>query len=229
MTNTTTITSINDIKTGKCQFNATSAKAIRNKLAKYKESKCSLADAVAKKQDSIKAFKAIIASNMNSIELMESGETVSTKRTLDEIKQENINFTDKINVLNIEYDNLVAKQAKRIKDAESLVSDSMYDRYVDYITIGDRESKDAYYIAIAQFLSDNSIEPCMDTIKSLADCNGKVENKGKKLIKNNGILTSAKSLKSWRTMFLNELCDLMGDTLPTFKFTYKPQDSKKTK
>lgn len=229
MTTTTTITSINDIKTGKCQFNATSAKTLRNKLAKYKEAKCSLADAVAKKQDSIKAFKAIIASNMNSIELMESGETVSTKRTLDEIKQENINFTDKINVLNAEYDTLVTKQAKRMKDAESLVTDSMYDRYVDYITIGDRESKDAYYISIAQFLSGNGVEPCMDTVKSLAACNGKIENRGKKLVKNNGILTSAKSLKSWRTMFLNQLCDLMGDALPVFKFTYKPQDSKKSK
>ena len=85
--------------------------------------------------------------------------------------------------------------------------------------------KDEYILGIAMFLSANGIEPCIDTINTLIASVGKKTNSARNMCKtgkHNGVF----SYNQWRKIFLGELCDMMGDTLPIYKFAYVLSDKR---
>ena len=113
-------------------------------------------------------------------------------------------------------------QSDRMSKAEELVSKDLYNAYVKSIT----DFSTDYNLAIAQFLSDNGIEPCIDTINTLIASVGKKTNSARNMCKtgkHNGVF----SYNQWRKIFLGELCDMMGDTLPIYKFAYVLSDKRK--
>ena len=114
-------------------------------------------------------------------------------------------------------------QADRLSKAEDLVSKSMYEAYSKSF-----EDEITYGLAIAQFLSDNGIEPCDDTIKVLISAVGKKSASARNMCKS-GKHNTVFGFTQWRKIFLGELCDIMGDTLPLYKFTYVLKDERKNK
>ena len=115
-------------------------------------------------------------------------------------------------------------QAERMLKAEELVDKSLYNAYAKSIV----DFSTDYNLAIAQFLSDNGIEPCTDTINTLIASVGKKTNSARNMCKT-GKHNGTFSFKQWRKIFLGELCDLMGDALPIYKFAYVLKDKRTDK
>lgn len=222
-TTTTTTITMETINSGKCQFNAKSAKKLRDTLAKYHDARCTIANELALKQDRVKALSTVIDTDKQVLAKIANAQPTIDKRSETEIQSEIDSTLAKIEHENNAMSELRNEQVKRLEFAENLVSKELYNAYVNAITTNEL---DAYFVAIAEFLSKNGVEPCMDSIKALAYAVGKATNNGKKLVRSNGVLNSAKGFKAWRSVFLCELCDIMGDTIPKFKFTYVLKDKR---
>ena len=218
---TTTIT-MDNIKKGNCQFNATSAKSFRTILAKWHNATFKIADELLAKNDRVKALRTLIDSNSKLIDKLNNGESIIVSKSLSELQSEIDTWNASIQSENDAMAELRKAQSDRMSKAEDLVSKDLYNAYVESVNA----TTDAYTLAIAQFLSDNGIEPCIDTINTLIASVGKKTNSARNMCKtgkHNGVF----SYNQWRKIFLGELCDMMGDALPIYKFTYVLSDKRK--
>ena len=218
--NTTTIT-MESIKKGNCQFNATSAKSFRTTLAKWHNATFKIADELLAKNDRVKALRTLIDSNSKLIDKLNNGESIIGDKSLSDLQSEIDTWNASIQSENDAMTELRKAQSDRMSKAEELVSKDLYNAYVKSIT----DFSTDYNLAIAQFLADNGIEPCIDTINTLIASVGKKTNSARNMCKtgkHNGVF----SYQQWRKIFLGELCDMMGDTLPIYKFAYVLSDKR---
>lgn len=223
-TNTTTITvTMDDIKAGKCQFNATSAKNFRAVLAKWHNATFEIADELLQKSDRVKALRTLINTDKTLLEKLDKGESIIDKRTPSEIQAEIDGYQSKIDHENSAMAEFRKAQADRLSKGEDLISKALYEAYTKSF-----EDMDTYTVAIAQFLSINGVEPCEDTIKILVGTVGKKSASARNMCKS-GKHNTVFGYTQWRKIFLGELCDIIGDTLPLYKFTYVLKDERKNK
>ena len=209
------------IKKGNCQFNATSAKSFRTTLAKWHNATFKIADELLAKNDRVKALRTLIDSNSKLIDKLNNGESIIVSKSLSELQSEIDTWNASIQSENDAMTELRKAQSDRMSKAEELISKDLYNAYVESINA----TTDDYTLAIAQFLSDNGIEPCIDTINTLIASVGKKTNSARNMCKtgkHNGVF----SYNQWRKIFLGELCDMMGDTLPIYKFAYVLSDKR---
>ena len=220
MTNTTI--TMESIKKGNCQFNATSAKAFRATLAKWHNATFKIADELLAKNDRVKALRTLIDSNNTLIDKLNNGESIISSKSITDLQSEIDAWEESIKSENDAMAELRKAQSDRMSKAEDLISKDLYNAYVESVNA----TTDAYTLAIAQFLADNGIEPCIDTINALIASVGKKTNSARNMCKtgkHNGVF----AYQQWRKIFLGELCDLMGDALPIYKFTYVLSDKRK--
>lgn len=218
--NTITIT-MDTIKKGNCQFNATSAKSFRTTLAKWHNATFKIADELLAKNDRVKALRTLIDSNNKLIDKLNNGETIIAKKSVSDLQSEIDTWNTSIQSENNAMTELRNAQSERMNKAESLVSKDLYNAYVESVNA----TTDTYTLAIAQFLADNGIEPCLDTINTLIASVGKKTNSARNMCKT-GKHNGTFSYNQWRKIFLGELCDMMGDTLPIYKFAYVLSDKR---
>lgn len=220
MKNTTNIT-MDTIKKGNCQFNATSAKSFRTTLAKWHNATFKIADELLAKNDRVKALRTLIDSNTKLIDKLNNGESIIGNKSVSDLQSEIDAWEKSIKSENDAMAELRKAQSDRMSKAEELVSKDLYNAYVKSIT----DFSQDYNLAIAQFLSDNGIEPCIDTINTLIASVGKKTNSARNMCKT-GKHNGTFSYQQWRKIFLGELCDMMGDTLPIYKFAYVLKDKR---
>ena len=219
MTNTTI--TMDTIKKGNCQFNATSAKSFRTTLAKWHNATFKIADELLAKNDRVKALRTLIDSNNTLIDKLNNGESIIGDKSLADLQSEIDTWNASIKSENDAMAELRKAQSDRMSKAEELVSEDLYNAYVKSIT----DFSTDYNIAIAQFLANNGIEPCIDTINALIASVGKKTNSARNMCKT-GKHNGTFSFNQWRKIFLGELCDMMGDALPIYKFTYVLSDKR---
>ena len=219
MTNTTI--TMDTIKKGNCQFNATSAKSFRTTLAKWHNATFKIADELLAKNDRVKALRTLIDSNSKLIDKLNNGESIISDKSVSDLQSEIDTWNESIQSENDAMAELRKAQSDRMSKAEELVPKTLYELYV---TCMDTE-KDEYILGIAMFLSANGIEPCIDTINTLIASVGKKTNSARNMCKT-GKHNGTFSYNQWRKIFLGELCDMMGDTLPIYKFAYVLSDKR---
>lgn len=207
------------IKNGNCQFNATSAKKFRTTLAKWHNATFEIADELLQKNDRVKALRTLVKSNESLIEKLNKGESIIGSKTVAELQTEINEWASQIVTENAQMAEYRKAQSARFKEAEGLVSKSIYEAYCG-------EGEESYTDAIATFLSDNGVEPCSDTIGTLILAIGKKSASARQMCKS-GKHNTTFSFNQWRKIFLGELCDMMGDCLPLYKFTYVLVDKRK--
>ena len=220
MTKTTNIT-MESIKKGNCQFNTTSAKSFRTTLAKWHNATFKIADELLAKNDRVKALRTLIDSNTKLIEKLNNGESIIGNKSVADLQSEIDTWNNSIKSENDAMAELRKAQSDRMSKAEDLISKDLYNAYVESVNA----TTDTYTLAIAQFLADNGLEPCIDTINTLIASVGKKTNSARNMCKtkkHNGVF----SYNQWRKIFLGELCDMMGDTLPIYKFAYVLSDKR---
>lgn len=208
-----------EIKNGNCQFNATSAKKFRSTLAKWHNATFKIADELLAKNDRVKALRTLIDSNNALIDKLNKGESIIGSKTVAELQTEIDAWSASIDKENSAIAEYRKAQSARFKEAEDLVSKSIYEAYCG-------EGEVSYTDAIATFLSDNGIEPCKDTIGLLILAIGKKSASARQMCKS-GKHNTTFSFQQWRKIFLGELCDMMGDCLPLYKFAYVLKDNRK--
>ena len=218
--NTTTIT-MESIKKGNCQFNTTSAKSFRTTLAKWHNATFKIADELLAKNDRVKALRTLIDSNTKLIDKLNNGESIIGSKSITDLQSEIDTWKESIQSENDAIAELRKAQSDRMSKAEDLVSKDLYNAYVKSIT----DFSTDYNLAIAQFLSDNGIEPCIDTINTLIASVGKKTNSARNMCKT-GKHNGTFSYNQWRKIFLGEICDMMGDALPIYKFAYVLSDKR---
>ena len=220
MTNTTI--TMDTIKKGNCQFNSTSAKSFRTILAKWHNATFKIADELLAKNDRVKALRTLIDSNSKLIDKLNNGESIIGSKSIADLQSEIDAWNTSIQSENDAMVELRKAQSDRMSKAEELVSKDLYNAYAKSIA----DFSTDYNLAIAQFLSDNGIEPCIDTINALIASVGKKTNSARNMCKT-GKHNGTFSFNQWRKIFLGELCDMMGDALPIYKFTYVLSDKRK--
>ena len=208
-----------EIKNGDCQFNATSAKKFRSTLAKWHNATFKIADELLAKNDRVKALRTLIDSNNALIDKLNKGESIIGSKTVAELQTEIDAWSASIDKENSAMAEYRKAQSARFKEAEDLVSKSIYEAYCG-------ESEVSYTDAIASFLSNNGIEPCKGTIGLLILAIGKKSASARQMCKS-GKHNTTFSFQQWRKIFLGELCDMMGDCLPLYKFAYVLKDNRK--
>lgn len=216
------ITTIEQIKGGNCQFNATTAKKFRAAIAKWHNAKFDISDLILKKNDRVKALETLVNSNLELIKDIEDGKKPLTKKTVEELKAEIDDWNNTIQSENDAAAEYRKAQSDRLEAGESLISKDLYKEYVAFVENG---TSDNYTLAIANFLDDNGITPCKDTIERLIIAIGKRGNSDRNACRT-GKHNGNQTFQSWRKLFLGELCDLMGDALPLYKFTYVLKDKR---
>lgn len=217
---------IETIKAGNMQFNATSAKAFRAIMSKWHDADFALADKIMFKNEDVNSYKNMIKTNERDLERLEKGEP-GVLRDKSVIEAEIADYKSRIQKKSDELAEYRKAQSDRYEGARSLLNKDLHKAYVNYVTLGDR---DTYVEALANWLDAQGLEPAMGTLDKFVAAVGKKKNSARQKIKT-GQHNGAIAYQTWRDIFLGEVCDVMGDALPVFKFAYelKEERSKKTK
>ena len=120
MTNTTI--TMDTIKKGNCQFNATSAKSFRTTLAKWHNATFKIADELLAKNDRVKALRTLIDSNTKLIDKLNNGESIIGSKSLTDLQSEIDTWNASIQSENDAMTELRKAQSDRMSKAEDLVS-----------------------------------------------------------------------------------------------------------
>lgn len=206
---------------GKMQFNVKSAKGFRDTLAKWHNADFELAVALDVKSANVTTFKAIIKTDEEQITKLENGEKVIGK-TMEELVAEIADFDARIKAESDTIAELREVQKTRLESAYALLNKDLHKAYVGYIT---EEKREEYVDALAQFFTNNGLEPTIDGINAFIACVGKKKATTRKKIAS-GKHNDAFSYNQWRDIFLGELCDVMGESLPIDKFIYKTMEER---
>lgn len=218
------IITMENIKSGNCQFNAKTASNFRATLSKWHNGVFDIANELLLKSDRVKALNTLINSNKELIVKLEKGEKVIGNKTIDGLQDEINLWMETIQQENSNISEYRQAQESRITAGEKLVTKELYNFYVASIN-GDDSDRDEYTVALGQFLANNGVEPCKETIDKLILTIGKKVNSSRNMCKT-GRHNGTFSFVAWRKIFLGELCDLMGDALPLYKFTYVLKDKR---
>ena len=218
MTTTTNNTTI--LASGKMQFNVKSAKNFRDTLAKWHNADFELAVALDKKSKTVASYNTMIATDRDIISKIDNGE--KTMKTKEELLSEIADFESRIAHESEVIRELREVQKTRLESAYALLSKELHSAYVDYIKNGMREE---YVNALCTLFENNGLTPTLDSINDFVSCVGK-----KKATTRNKIANAkhndAFAYNPWRDIFLGELCDVMGESLPIDKFIYKTMEER---
>ena len=209
-------TTIETIKNGKMQYNAKSGKDFRATMAKWHNADFELAEEILRKQDRVNALNTLIGSNNDLIAKLEKGESIIGNKTVEDLRSEIANWEVQKVTENENLAEYRKAQASRYEDARALLSKELHQAYVEYVTNGNR---DGYVLALANFFDENGLEPTMDSLNEFVASVGKKKNSARQKVKT-GNHNGSVSYQAWRDIFLGEICDVMGDALPLYKFTY---------
>lgn len=213
---------IESIKSGNMQFNATSAKDFRVTMAKWNDATFELAEKIMAKSDRVKALRTLISTNDTDLERLAKGEK-GVLRDEATIKAESVEIQAKIKAENDALAEYKKAQADRLKSAHDLLTKELYEAYKAYIS---NDKRDAYVVALAEWLDAQGLEPAMATLDKFVAVVGKKKNTARNKIKT-GEHNGAFGFNQWRDIFLGEICDVMGDAIPKYKFTYVLKDERK--
>lgn len=217
---TTTTNNTTTLSSGKMQFNVKSAKNFRDTLAKWHNADFELAVALDKKSKTVASYNTMIATDRDIISKIDNGE--KTMKTREELLSEIADFESRIAHENDVIRELREVQKSRLEDAYALLSKELHSAYVEYIK---NEKVDEYVNALCKFFESNGLTPTSDSIQLFLSCVGK-----KKATTRNKIANAkhndAFAYNPWRDIFLGELCDVMGESLPIDKFIYKTMEER---
>lgn len=216
---------IESIKSGKMQYNVKTGKDFRATMAKWHNADFELAEEILRKSDRVKAHRTLIDSNNELIAKLEKGETIIGCKNVADLQAEIAEWEAKIAHENEALAEFKKAQADRYESARALLSKELHKAYVDYVTLGER---DAYVVALADFFDANGLEPAMDSLNEFVAVVGKKKNSARQKVKT-GNHNGAISYQAWRDIFLGEICDVMGDALPLYKFTYVLRENRQKK
>lgn len=205
---------------GKMQFNVKSAKGFRDTLAKWHNADFEIAVAIDKKSEIVGNLRNMVKTDNEQLAKLENGE--KTLHTREEYLAEIADFEARIQAESDTIAELRKKQAERLESAYALLNKDLHKAYVGYIT---EEKRDEYVDALAQFFTNNGLEPTIDGINAFIACVGKKKATTRKKIAS-GKHNDAFSYNQWRGIFLGELCDVMGEALPIDKFIYKTMEER---
>lgn len=217
-------TNIEQIKSGKMQFNATSGKNFRATMAKWHDADFDLAEKILEKSDRVKSIRGMIDTNNKDLARLEKGEP-GVLREKSVIEAENVDFEARIKAENDALAEYRKAQTDRYTGARELLNKDLHKAYEAYVTNGER---DAYVVALANFFDANGLEPAMASLDAFVAAVGKKKNSARQKVKT-GNHNGAISYNAWRDIFLGEICDVMGDALPLYKFTYVLKENRKNK
>lgn len=220
-----TIETVATINNGKMQMNAKSGKDFRTTLAKWHNADFEIAEEVLRKSDRVKAIYTLISTNKDLIAKLENGEKIIGNKTVEELQAEIDKFNADIDAENKAMAEYRKVQAERYADAHALLNKDLHKAYVGYVTEGRR---DEYVVALANFFDENGLEPTIDSLNVFIGAVGKKKNSARQKIKT-GSHNGAVSYVAWRDIFLGEICDVMGDALPLYKFTYVLKENRDKK
>lgn len=208
-TTTTTIATINnvsEIANGKCQWNVKTAKDFRTIIAKYCDARKNIADKVKVIAQSVELYEKII--NDGNAEIFAIGEgTYKGHRTIDEIKSDIAMAKSKHEPKMEELRVYKEQETKRLEDAQNLITDDLYKGYKSFC---DEDKLDAFYVSCANWLAQNGITPCLETVESLCALVGAKDNGNGKIVKSDR-LQSAKTKTQFTKSFLNALSDKLAN------------------
>lgn len=218
-------TTIETIKKGNMQFNVKEAKDFRTIMAKWHDADFDLAEKILEKNDKVKAVRTLIDSDLRLIEKLENGEKIIGTKTVKDFKAEIATWETKIEAEHKALTEYRKAQATRYEAAHNLLSKELHKAYVDYIIDGKRED---YILALANFFEANGLVPTMASLEEFVQAVGKRRNGVRAKIKT-GQHNGAVAYGQWRDIFLGEICDVMGDALPLYKFTYVLKEERQGK
>lgn len=218
-------TTIETIKSGKMQFNVKSGKDFRATMAKWHDADFDLAEKILFKNDRIDALKKLIKSNNDLIEKLERGESIISKKSIEDLRKEVEAWENDIESENNALSEYRKAQEERYKGARELLSKDLHKAYVNFVSNGNRE---AYVLALANFFDENGFEPTIDSINEFVAVVGKKKNSARQKVKT-GKHNGEFAYGTWRDIFLGEICDVMGDALPLYKFTYVLKENREKK
>lgn len=216
-------TTIETIKSGKMQYNVKTGKDFRDTMAKWHNADFELAEKILDKSDRVKARRTIIDSDNGLIARLEKGETIIGAKTIEDLRAEIAQYETEIQTENTQLSEYRQAQADRYAGARNLLTKELYNAYVGFLTEGKR---DEYIVALANFFDENGIEPAMTSLNDFVAAVGKKKNSARQKVKT-GNHNGAVSFQAWRDVFLGEICDVMGDALPIYKFTYVLKDNRR--
>lgn len=217
-------TNIETIKAGNMQFNVKTAKNFRDTLAKWHDADFALAEKILIKSDRVKKLRGMIDTNNEDLARLEKGES-GVIREKSVIEAENIDFEARIKAESDALAEYRKAQTDRYTGARELLNKDLHKAYEAYVTNGER---DAYVVALANFFDENGLEPAMNSLNAFVAAVGKKKNSARQKVKT-GNHNGAISYNAWRDIFLGEICDVMGDALPLYKFTYELKENRKNK
>jgi len=208
MTNTT-------INAGKVNFNVKSAKAFRDTMAIWHIFDFELADLRKKKAQEVANAKGIIATNLELIDKKSFG--IHDKAYYeDQIAQMEQNIRESEKRLS----DWQAEQEKAVSKVTAIFGKTLYKSYVASMEDDNGAWRvSAYTQAIADLLTAQGLTPAWDTLDTLYHCVRKGKGTGSSKAET-GKHNKAMTENMWRTVFMGELCDLMGDILPKYKFIH---------
>lgn len=213
---------IETIKSGAMQFNSKTGKNFRDTLAKWHNADFELAEKIMEKSDRVKNFYGMIETNKSDLEKLAQGKS-GVLRDKSVIEAEIVDYEARIQAESNAISEYRKAQADRYEGARKLLSKELHKAYVDFVTDGKRNE---YVVALANFFDENGLEPAMGSIDAFVAAVGKRKNSARQKIKT-GSHNGAVSFQAWRDIFLGEICDVMGEALPLYKFTYVLKDNRK--
>lgn len=208
MTNTT-------INAGKMNFNVKTAKAFRDSMGIWHVFQFELADMRKKKQAEVKNAKGIIATDQELIG--KNDFSLHDRAYYDaQIKDMEQAISDAEKRL----EKWQSEQDTNVKKVESIFTKSLYKLYV--ASLADENGAwrvSGYTQALADLFAENGLTPAWDTLDTLYHLNRERTGTGNTYAET-GMHMTANTEKTWRIALMGKLCDLMGSTLPNYKFKY---------
>lgn len=203
------------INAGKVNFNVKSAKAFRDLMAVWHIFNFEYDDMRKKKAIEVKNAKGIIATDEELIAKKDFGLHDETyyQAQIASMRQSIVDSEKRLADWQTEQDKTVSK-------VTGIFSRELYKAYV--ASINDENGAwrvSAYTQAIADLLAENGLTPAWDTLDTLYHCVRKGKGTGTSKAET-GKHNKAMTESMWRSVFMGELCDIMGDILPTYKFRY---------
>ena len=205
------------------RFNAKEAKDFRATMAKWHDAQFQITDALLQKAERVKNYRGIIASN-NEMLAKKLSDRVG-RRSDEDLKDEIATMESKIKDENEAMAELRKAQADRLDPALKMADNALYEGYVAYYRDGDR---DAYVEAMTLWFNRNGVACTRNDVGDFVNVVGKKKNSARQMYKtgkHNGVY----AYTTWRTVFLGELCDTLGDLLPMHKFTYVAKNDRAKK
>lgn len=208
------------------QFNVTTAKNFRNTLAKWYVAKNQVTDYANKRNDQIKAAKAIITADRDTLDEIAKG-TYTGSQTKEALEKDIATMESRVETIRKEYTDACAKVEDSLTKAQNLVKDyeGLYKAY-EAAAKGHfaDEAYTAYCEAIAKFFQDNGLaDATAENVSRYARSIGAKVLGAKASYKQKSV-TGAQSKNVFVKIFLGNLADILADegVISPAKYAYVP-------